>query len=73
MGDYRSSQRGQVGVSVLSSYFCQEYSDDNKVEILYESKNVPSHIFYIGCKQGALRDPKLKMVYELYKTACSQF
>lgn len=60
------------GVTVLSSYFCQEYLDTNKVVVLYESKNAPRHYFYLGWKQGALRDPKVKLVYDLIKEASAQ-
>ena len=59
-----------VGVTILSSYFCQTYLDSKKIQILYDPKNPPGHHFYIGWKQGALRDPKVKMVYDLYKKAC---
>lgn len=60
-----------VGVTVLSSYFCQEFLDNKKIQILYHTQKAPSHFFYIGWKQGALRDPKVKLVYELYKKACA--
>lgn len=63
--------RAGFGVSVLSNYFCQEYLDNHELEILYETDKNPSHFFYLGWKQGALRDPKLKFVYELYKNACA--
>ncbi|MBX9585961.1 MAG: LysR family transcriptional regulator [Gammaproteobacteria bacterium] len=61
--------RAGFGVTVLSSYFCQEYIDNKNVVVLYESKNAPRHYFYLGWKQGALRDPKVKLVYDIIKEA----
>lgn len=64
--------REGFGVTVLSSYFCQEYIDTKKVCVLYETKNAPRHYFYLGWKQGALRDPKVKLVYDIIKEASAQ-
>lgn len=64
--------RAGFGVTVLSSYFCQDYLDNKKVTVLYETKKAPRHYFYLGWKQGALRDPKVKIVYDLIKEASAQ-
>nr|MDQ2994563.1 LysR family transcriptional regulator [Pseudomonadota bacterium] len=61
-----------VGVTILPTYFCQEMIAEKKIVILYETPKAPSHYFYIGWKQGALRDPKVKFVYDLFKRACIQ-
>jgi len=55
------------GITVLPAYFCQEYFDTKKVQILYETESAPSHYLYLGWKQGALRDPKIKLIYDLFK------
>ena len=65
-----SATSSGFGVTVLPSFFCQDHFDSQKIQILYQTKNAPKHHFYLGWKQGALRDPKVKMVYDLYKKAC---
>lgn len=64
--------RSGFGVTVLTSYFCKEYLEDKKVTILYETEKAPRHYFYLGWKQGALRDPKVKLVYDIIKEASYQ-
>lgn len=64
--------RSGFGVTVLTSYFCKEYLEDNKVIVLYETEKAPRHYFYLGWKQGALRDPKVKLVYDIIKEASYQ-
>jgi DNA-binding transcriptional LysR family regulator len=63
--------RSGFGVTVFPAFFCREYIESKNVQILYETENVPNHFLYLGWKQGALRDPKTKLVYELFKQACS--
>lgn len=64
--------RAGFGVTVLTSYFCKEYIDNKNVVVLYETKKAPRHYFYLGWKQGALRDPKVKLVYDVIKEASAE-
>jgi DNA-binding transcriptional LysR family regulator len=68
-----AAARAGIGVTVLPAYFCQELFESKEIEILYQTQKAPSHFFYIGWKQGALRDPKIKLIYDLFKMACVKY
>lgn len=61
-----------VGITILPSYFCEDKIKTHKIKLLYETKKAPSHTFYLGWKKGALHDPKIKFVRELFHTACDR-
>ncbi|CEG57328.1 LysR family transcriptional regulator [Legionella fallonii] len=62
---------GGLGITVLPSYFCQEILKNKKLVILHYPKNHPNHYFYLGWKDGALHNNKIKVVRQLLLKAAS--
>ncbi len=63
---------GGLGVTVLPSYFCQEYLKNKKLVLLHQPKIYPHHYFYLGWKDGALRNPRVQWVRKILHFAASK-
>jgi DNA-binding transcriptional LysR family regulator len=60
---------GGLGVTVLPSYFCREALDNGELVVLYKPAKKLSHYFYLGWKDGMLRNPRIKFVRDLLHQA----
>lgn len=57
-----------IGITILPSFFCKEAIEDKKLAVLFDTPKAPNHSFYLGWKKGALHNPKIKLVRDIFMT-----
>ncbi len=62
-----------IGVTVLPRYFCQKNLDAGKLILLYSPPKPFIHHFYLGFKDGALRNPYISLVRDTLKKAAKKY
>jgi DNA-binding transcriptional LysR family regulator len=54
-----------IGVTVMPAQYCKDLLNAKKIQVLFTPQKALTHQSYLGWKQGALNDPKIKLVKEL--------
>lgn len=59
---------GGAGITVLPSYFCQSFLKEKKLTVLYAPPKPLVHRFYLGWKDGAMRNPNVALARKILKS-----